>query len=282
MLKFVTGLTLATLLAFTGTVVLADSGDLSSLELGRHLHSLQILAGGSIILGTHGASAISSDGGRHFATVAALADFDAMEIAADAQSKMVIVAGHQGARISRDAGQSWQEFGELLPAHDIHALGIDPASPAHIIAYIDNVGIFETNDGGQAWRRLGDPPSGAMLMGDILIRGKALLIPIMPWGLLRSADGGSSWSKVEPDVSGMDLIADPSKPSHLYLSGPQGFFTSHDGGTSWSRQPLPGGRGGVVAPAPGGALYLARFHERHARLWKSTDAGKTWQPVVPS
>jgi photosystem II stability/assembly factor-like uncharacterized protein len=248
--------------------------------LGEHLHSLVVIGQGSTLLvGTHGASAISTDGGKSLARIGQLDGLDAMESGASASGKTVVIAGHNGAMISHDRGRTWREFGSNLPGTDIHGLALDAQDPSRVIAYVVGLGLFETRDAGGSWRKLTDPPTDPMGTG--VVTGRTLLMPAMRGGLLRSTDDGASWSIVAPDVTGTTLASDPRKPARLLLSGAGALFVSDDGGTKWSRHTLPDGVK-VVTRGREGILYAAGYAEdEHAMLWRSADGGRTWTAVNP-
>ncbi len=243
-------------------------------ELGEHLHSL--LAYGpqaTILVGTHGATALSTDGGKTLAKIAGLDGIDAMESGADRLGALVVIAGHDGAKVSHDGGKSWTDISGL-PGTDIHGFGVDAANAQHWIAYVVGQGIFETSDAGTRWKPLAAPPADPM--GDALVRGRTILFPTMPNGLLRSTDGGASWKVVDQNIGGMALASAPNNAEHLYLSGAGALFVSTDGGTSWSQRGLPQGIQ-MVTPVVDGTLVGAGYSSDHrAVLVRSRDNGATW------
>jgi len=208
------GLVLVAVLVVVAYFARPTESGAGSPELGEHLHSL--LAYGprqAILVGTHGATALSADGGKTLAKVDDLDGVDAMESGADRSGDVIVVAGHEGAKVSRDGGRSWSDV-TGLPGSDVHSFGLDPANPTHWIASVVGKGVFATTDAGVTWRRLAAPQ--AEPMGDALVRGKTIMIPTMPSGLLRSTDGGASWNVVDQNVGGMVLARDPRSTNRLY------------------------------------------------------------------
>lgn len=99
-------------------------------------------------------------------------------------------------------------------------------------------------------------------------------------GVLRSADGGRTWSKTDltgetDDAMGMGISG--AKPNVVYAAGHDTFFKSTDGGQTWkSLEPdLPGRdiHGMAVAPDKAGTVYanVVRYG-----LYRSDDGGETW------
>ncbi len=99
-------------------------------------------------------------------------------------------------------------------------------------------------------------------------------------GVLRSADGGRTWSKTNltgetDDAMGMGISG--AEPNVVYAAGHDTFFKSTDGGATWKalKPDLPGRdiHGMAVAPDTAGRLYanLVRYG-----FYRSDDGGETW------
>ena len=269
----------ASALALTLFVVFAPrgsggNGNASAPTLGEHLHSLLAFGGTRLLVGTHGASALSSDGGKSLAVVTGLDGIDAMESAASRSGGMLIVAGHDGAKSSTDGGRTWAPYGANLPGTDIHALALDPGAARHVVAYVAGTGVFATTDGGRTWRQTTNPP--AEPMGTGIIAGNTILFPAASGGLSKSSDDGATWTSLGKGVGGMTLAADPTKSSHLFLSGNGPLFVSTDAGATWRQRALPEGAQ-IVVPGRQGAAYAAGYgDDKRAHIWSSRDDGETW------
>ncbi|GEQ86347.1 hypothetical protein ULMS_18550 [Patiriisocius marinistellae] len=122
-------------------------------------------------------------------------------------------------------------------------------------------------------------------------------------GVYKSSDGGKSWDKilyVGPSTGASDVIMDPNNPSVLYTSMWQfrrsgwGFnsgglnsalYKSTDSGATWNKihSGFPSGKLGriaiAVAPSDSNILYSVLETEDKSKngLWKSKDAGKSWE-----
>jgi photosystem II stability/assembly factor-like uncharacterized protein len=255
------------------------AGPYNSPELGSTLRSLLVRGGETLLIGTRGATALTSDGGRKLALIPALDGFDTMESAADSSGQTIFVAGPTGALLSSDGGDRWRDPTGSLPGRDIEGLALDRGAPASVIVYVIGSGLFATDDAGGIWRPLTPPP--AQPVGTGLLRDRFILMPALPSGLLRSSDGGAHWSLIATDAGGTLVAADPRRASRLFFSGSGPLYISLDGGNSWSPQSLPDGAQ-LVTATDSGTLFAAGYTAgRHAVLWRSGDHGQDWTMVLP-
>lgn len=99
-------------------------------------------------------------------------------------------------------------------------------------------------------------------------------------GVLRSTDGGRTWTKTNltgetDDAMGMGISG--AEPDVVYAAGHDTFFKSTDGGATWKpvKPDLPGRdiHGMAVAPDKAGRLYanVVRYG-----FYRSDDGGETW------
>jgi len=121
-------------------------------------------------------------------------------------------------------------------------------------------------------------------------------------GILKSTDGGFTWSHVSGDffvgVSISRLAVDPTNANHLYaavlrgrggarrtsppLHSAFGLWESKDGGVSWNLiMPSPATSLGAteirIDPQTPNVLYASFWGDA---IYKSTDAGATWAPIM--
>ncbi len=159
--------------------------------------------------------------------------------------------------------------------------------------------VMRTNDAGKSWERVRVPDADELDFRDVEIPrpGTVLLMAAGPGKaskLLRSVDSGKSWKVVlqnsKPDgfFDGMDfdetgthglLYGDP-------INGRLDLYVTHDGGASWAPTPsesrplLQQGEYGFAASGTGitisnSVVYVATGGAV-ARVWRSTDWGKSW------
>lgn len=182
----------------------------------------------------------------------------------------------------------WEEIGPSSIGGRVTTLAADPRDPRHLVAGTPAGGLWRSNDGGQIWQTLAPwlaaTPVSAVAISPVdskvLIAGTGTLSDggsVSPgFGLIRSADGGASWSIVGSLGSSLYLSAvlvDTAEPSRVLVATDIGVKISTDGGTSFTgalegdaistlvRDPL---RAGTIFASGRGGLY------------RSDDRGSSW------
>ncbi|MDA0912975.1 MAG: hypothetical protein O2818_05410 [Bacteroidetes bacterium] len=129
--------------------------------------------------------------------------------------------------------------------------------------------------------------------------------PRMGNGVYRSLDGGESWQNIGLDsmgvISKLLFVPSPSNDSQILLAGAmgnpaipgnnRGLFRSTDSGMNWEQVLLPNDSTGItdiLFDAESEAIFAAAWQRTrnstgsevwgpHCRIWKSQDAGQSWQ-----
>ncbi len=176
-------------------------------------------------------------------------------------------------------------------------------------------GIFKTTDGGSTWQHVGLPDIHQV--GRIVVHPTnpdVVFVAGMghPYGpndergVFRTRDGGRTWEKVlfvDRNTGANQVEFDPADPTTVYAAlwehreGPwengsfsgrnSGLYKSTDGGTTWRRlaSGLPEADQGLgkivfdVAPSQPKRLYAAVEARNGRGVYRSDDAGATWQLV---
>lgn len=151
-----------------------------------------------------------------------------------------------GVHWSTDGGRRWSKG---LDRREVYGLTADPGDPLHVLA-ATNDGLFQSRDGGRTWveRTLRHPVDGRINALSLAFDGPGGLIWAGSWDWLhRSSDGGATWQAVAevPGLAIEALAVDPSKPGTVYA----------------------GCRPSIGQPGP-------------ERLFKTTDGGRTWLPLL--
>lgn len=228
-------------------------------------------------------------------------------LAFDPRSANRLLAGTAsgGLWISDDAGGSWRANFDFLPNLSVTALVFDPRNPNNVYlgtgeasAGLVGVGAFKSTDGGSTWRYLA--ATNADANPDWRFVNRLAVHPDAPQILLaalthnnlttgsiqRSTDGGNTWARVAL-FKALDIAFDPNAPANAVAGLDDGTIAfSRDAGLTWERSvPLvatPAGRSDTAraeiafARSQLGLVYASVDHDK-GEVWKSEDAGATWQ-----
>jgi photosystem II stability/assembly factor-like uncharacterized protein len=195
----------------------------------------------------------------------------------------------------------WSARAGKLQGRDVVLAG---ALPAH---------LYISEDKGETWRELSalrnvdsvakwtfPPPPRVGHIKDIVLDGDRLLVGIEIGALLVSTDFGESFVdlKVDPDPQECDIhriLVHPARPERLIVAnGIVGMMTSEDGGKTWTKIPMPPAADYpdaiVIHPEQPDLLFMTagvgwplHWYERgraRGKLFRSPDAGKTWQRLL--
>jgi photosystem II stability/assembly factor-like uncharacterized protein len=179
-----------------------------------------------------------------------------------------------GAFKSIDYGRTWEPIFDDQPTASIGAIAVAPSDPN--IVYVGSGeglhrpdlsvgdGIYKSSDAGKTWTHLGlrDGQQIAQLVVDPKNPGRIFVAvaghpygPNEERGVYRSLDGGKTFEKVlyrNENVGASDVLIDPGSPQIVYAA----LWESREG--PWENEVFNGDGGGI---------------------FKSIDAGKTWQQL---
>ncbi|MDP8978492.1 MAG: hypothetical protein M3N17_07945 [Actinomycetota bacterium] len=260
----------------------APSGGLPASD---HVHALEVLDGGGLLLGLHGALYRSEDG-RNW-QVAGLEGQDAMSIGAVGDDAPLFVAGHDLLARSLDGGKTFEPMQPAdLPSLDIHAFAQSPADPDVVYAFVVGSGIHTSADGGETWelrapvgRAVGDDVVALAVLpddpGTVLVGG-------VQSGLFRSTDGARTFDRVLPQGVG-SLATSTDAPDRVVALTARGIEASADGGRTWTVVVAPteagvDGQPVVIATGDGDTAWLVT--ERPRTLQRSQDGGRSWEEIA--
>lgn len=236
-------------------------------------------------------------------TATACEGTDVRCLAVDASDPALLYAGTQGDGIlrSRDGGTTWEQAG--LGGLCVKALATSAAAPGAVWAGTKPPRLFRSRDSGSAWdeltafaemrrpwwRQPAEKPHTAYVSTLAVCPADAnvIIAGIEGFKLLRSADGGDTWTRLGRGVAldAHELAFHPGDPARVFLAAGFGASTSGDRGATWSkvRVGLDGRYGFCLAPANDvGSAYLAaapmrRAHTSDARAQVYRLAGGAWE-----
>jgi photosystem II stability/assembly factor-like uncharacterized protein len=169
---------------------------------------------------------------------------DAYVFAVHPKDPKIVYAGGRGDSLnlsrSSDGGKTWKQIGIGLGKNSLHTLLIDPSTPTTLYASGGTfTSIFKSTDQGENWSELKLPVGGTSdLYSLTLDPTSGVLWAATEDGLLKSSDGGASWTKSD-EGSGRyylkTIAIDPRDSSHLLAgAGGDGIHRSVNGGASWT------------------------------------------------
>jgi len=172
------------------------------------------------------------------------------------------LAGLANSARADDAFPHWEFLGP--PSAPFDALAVAPSDPDIVYGSYQKL-FFASADGGKHWRFLFK--ASAVVSG-----GKMAVHPsraeVVLWGddLIRSTDGGASWTRPAGDPLGYRVAFSPAEPDVVYaISDWRAVYRSDDAGASW--------RVSLIAEDAGSLLDLALSPDSAAILYIATDEG---------
>ena len=246
--------------------------------------------------------------------VASVPDGNVFTTVFDGAHPGVAFAGTGAAYIYRsvDGGTSWKPVKVGTPSEEFRAIAVSPTTPGTVYAYSSDsfysgLGtLYRSVDDGRTWKPTPNQPSsavgGAFFAGvgrGIAIdpSGRILVLTDAYSGILRSADGGDTWTNPLPKARAYGLSKDPEHRGVLWAAGYDRstrlgtVWKSTDFGATWTAQTPdafnPAGPLGVsayaIAVQPGTGLIFASWSgtdpntfEPDGGMVVSVDGGQTW------
>jgi photosystem II stability/assembly factor-like uncharacterized protein len=178
---------------------------------------------------------------------------------------------------STDAGRTWVRITSSIDDATFFYIAVDPSNAARL--FIGSAaGVWRSTDSGATWMLLTWPPSDN-------IAGEALAIApsdpqvvyIVGPSMLRSADGGTTWTNMDPVTEAASVWVDPSDANTLLVGGLDGVYRSTDGGASWQPVATVAANDVVFGLVPDPAVPHRFWAGTYAAgLFRSDDGGSTW------
>jgi hypothetical protein len=214
----------------------------------------------------------------------------------DSRSLIVGVWGGSGVLETDSGGDAWQVTGGSSLSDRIRVVAYNPAVPGLIYAGRVSGGAAHNQQGTNSkWRPFPDQAQGGWASFSIVtaievnpIDGNTIFMGVYGLGILRSTDGGTSWSAANTGFSATSvtsLVSVPSRPLTLYAATDgAGVFRSTDGGVSWSLHDWAGAwdwaRGMAIDPVDPDVMYITAQGNGFSAIDLRSDEMLLGRPVV--
>lgn len=180
----------------------------------------------------------------------------------------------------------------------LRTIVVHPSNGSLIYVATSGGGVWKTVNGGTSWTALTDSlgalSTGALVMDssapDTLYLGLGDPFDGTGLGLVKSTDGGTSWSSpvmIGDSTKTMDLVISPVNSQLLLAGTNKGVLRSTDGGSTWTNT-TPALNISTGDPIcwdvawTGGSNFVASFSDRlgsytnTGQVWYTTDGGASW------
>ncbi|MDD5071184.1 MAG: hypothetical protein PHQ42_00385 [Patescibacteria group bacterium] len=168
---------------------------------------------------------------------------------------------------SSDRGESWKTIGRF--DNSVQKIVISPADSRLVFAATAKKGIFRSTDSGNNWTALAEKMKDfkdSLSFRDFAVAtaDKGLIFLATNYGLLRSADNGEKWEKIElitPEKKATinSIAINPKSSKEIFYVTNTTFYRSLDGGTNWATKKLPTTRAGwklLIDPVNPNIIYM--------------------------
>ena len=225
---------------------------------------------------------------------------DGLRVSALHATDDVVLAGTYGDGLFRstDEGRTWERVDSAPSTFRFLTADLAGTEPAR---------VYRSPDAGRTWDELGgiarlpgserwylpySPRAGAAR--NAYVSGDRMLVAAEVAGLLRSDDGGRTWTceAVAGDEDVHHVTGHPDDPDRLYVSlgtatltqqdGQHGGIArSSDGGRTWEKLETDYTRATIVPPARPDLVLAGPAPRvgREGRIVVSSDGGDTWEPA---
>jgi uncharacterized protein (TIGR03437 family) len=260
-----------------------------------------------VIIATNSTTQRSTDGGVTWQPSADASAAAAVALAVDPVDPSNVYAITPGGKFYRSSngGVNWQPITgppNTLPSSPPNTIGppppviasiaMDPRGPGRLYVW-GSAAVYRSTDGGQSWQPLSIPLANG-LNGQYPVSVFTLapadpnvlyVASAIPAPVLRSADGGSTWTPgADINTSGgpTALAVDPTDPSTVWLAAADGTLQkSTDGGATFQSTALgndPGAYTIAIDPANHLRVYAVAYNNN--AVWETSDGGATWSEAL--
>jgi photosystem II stability/assembly factor-like uncharacterized protein len=223
----------------------------------------------------------SDDGGQSFDDVGRDLPYEKIQtLVIDPADPKVLYAGtpFSGVFKTTDAGKTWNEksVGFQSGGRNVRALAVSGPGSVFVTTY---GAVYRTADDGKSWRRLRSTIQKGLDYAFLAAGGAEKPLAIAGADdsrLVRSSDGGETWSDPPRSAPLTCVAPDPQNPRAFYLCVEGGGVLWGGDGSSW-RPVTSNSEPTFLALAVDPQNPKNMFAGTHENLKRSTDGGKKWK-----
>jgi photosystem II stability/assembly factor-like uncharacterized protein len=227
----------------------------------------------AVTVGAYGSAQISDDGGANWSAVGSRIQGSFRILYA--VSGLVAYAGGDEGVLARtvDGGRSWTN---ISPPTSARIVGI-AAPTADTMFVLAADGSLQRSDNGGASYRILDTGTTVVPRAVVALDSNRVLL-IGPIGVRRSTDGGETFRAVSASILRKALLTGAERVGGtVFAYGPKSVLVSKDGGATWKAVKTPRYHG--IRAVSFGTASSGYLLDTGARLWQTTNAGKTWHEI---
>lgn len=147
-------------------------------------------------------------------------------LAIDRKNPSTLYAGRweKGIYKSTDGGSSWHALDMGLNPSGIASIAVDPNDSSIVFAGTAEDGLFKSTDAGAHWAPVSTGQPNRQVLALAIDRGSAVYAGVYDCCVLKSSDGGTTWTDTNPALHETFvevLVADPVTPGVVYAGSIQ-------------------------------------------------------------
>ncbi|MBL8073284.1 MAG: hypothetical protein JNL29_02870 [Nitrospira sp.] len=256
----------------------------------------------TVYAGTKGDAVYKShDGGQRWASMRSGLDDATISSVVNqflfdpADAQHIFIATTMGVFETKNGGEQWVKKMEgMKEVLMVVTLGMDPTRPSILYAGTSG-GVYKSIDQAGHWEKVNNglvPPD--MVKTSRALNVTAILVdPYEPdtvyaatlAGMYKTTDGAKSWRRIGESLADqmiVGMVLDRTRRGVIYITGRDGVHCSNDGGMVW--KPINKGlattnvRAIVQSDVDPTVFYVGT---NGSGLYRSHDAGETWEPMSP-